>query len=107
MGSKFGFGETKKTLNVGEFPKSDVRRNGVSDAVSKSALFEETEKLGFEDRSGVKEIRKRKPGRKPSSIPRSQILINGPENVIDAFKSYCIKNGDISYWEGIESLLKK
>ena len=107
MSNKFGFSANKPTLNVGEFPESKVRENATGSSKSKSALFAETEKLGFEDRSGVKAISKRKPGRKPSSIPRSQILINGPENIIDAFKSYCIKNGDISYWEGIETLLKK
>lgn len=64
--------------------------------------------LGYVDRSPKASVKKtkRKPGRKPPSEPKRQIMISGPEGVIEGFKEYCEQNGNIPYWRGIQILME-
>lgn len=101
--SKFGFDAGDDKFDLGELPKS--RR--VSPTKVDSSIVRESEELGFSDRSGLKQASKRRPGRKKRDIERGQVLITGPANIIEEFKRYCIENGDIAYWEGIQQLLRK
>lgn len=98
--SKFGF---DNDIDLGSLPTGKVRERR---ADLDKQMIEETERLGFKDRSGLKMKRNRKPGRKKTITDRAQVLITGPADVVDEFKEFCIKNGDVPYWEGLRILLK-
>tara|TARA_R110002073_G_scaffold320632_1_gene496147 strand:+ start:825 stop:1112 length:288 start_codon:yes stop_codon:yes gene_type:complete len=44
--------------------------------------------------------------RKRKSKPKGQLNVQGPKDVLEKFIAYC-DEADLSYWEGIEQLLKK
>ena len=47
---------------------------------------------------------RRRPGR-PRREPQTRVSLAGPVRVIERFQDYCLKNGDVTYWQGLEQLL--
>lgn len=103
---KFGFkNDDEPSVDISGLrkTKTERQRKKISEDV-KSDL----NRLGYVDRSPKASVKisKRKPGRKPPTEPKRQLMISGPESVIEAFKEYCENNGNIPYWEGLKELMK-
>ena len=47
---------------------------------------------------------RKRPGR-PRREAQTRVSLAGPVRVIERFQRYCLENGDITYWQGVEQLL--
>lgn len=114
MSGKYGF-EGSEDDGVGqglnlEGLSGGKKKKKIPERVKKDVLAK-GEDIGFIDRSpkalaNVGTI-KRKPGRKPPKEKKIQVLISGPESVMNSFKQYCEENDNASYWEGLANLMNE
>lgn len=47
---------------------------------------------------------RKRPGR-PRREAQTRVSLAGPVRVIERFQRFCLENGDITYWQGVEQLL--
>lgn len=73
-----------------------IEREDMADRLAKS--------MGFESRE-QKELVLKKRRRTHHNEPVDQLSIRGPVRVLNAFITYC-ETENLSYWEGMEALLK-
>ncbi len=104
MTGKYGFEDNE--LNIDGLIAPTDRR--VPDGIKKK-FIKSAENLGYKDRNPKENPNKktthRKAGRKPPKEPKIQILISGPESIINSFKEYCENNDNLPYWKAIERFL--
>ncbi len=111
--ARFGFEQDDEDprVDLSGLPPAKKKRPS---SVSKEKVIKDSEKLGFEDRrpqssliGSAPEPFRRKPGRKPPSEPKKQVMISGPESVMVAFQKFCEDQGNLAYWEGLKQLMEK
>ena len=105
--AKFGFEDEDEVVPKVDLSGLRPAKRPKAEKPTMAAVSAGSEKLGFSDRTPQKQQSqlKRRPGRKPPKEPKIPVLISGPESVINAFKQYCIENGELPYWEGLKRLL--
>ena len=97
--SRFGFEE--KPLELPEL-KTAVERNPDGKLIAEVARAGRD--LGFVPRDSKPSAGKAPRARRRRREKRSNILIHGPERVLDRFRDFADAE-DLSYWEAIERLL--
>jgi hypothetical protein len=108
--SKYGFDEEEQVADPAKAIQLPKPKAKVTDRPAPAEVREAIkagEKLGFVSREPIESRQSRKPGRRKALEPQDQLLISGPQRILEAFRDYCDAHKISSYWAGLEKLLEK